>query len=433
MNFVISNALLVDPKSGQEGRHSLYFADKILAWDVPPDGFTPDQVIDGTGLIAIPGLIDLAARLREPGEEHKATIASESFAAVANGLTTLCLPPDTVPVLDNPAVAEMIDERARKVALADILPLGALTVDLAGEQLSAMGKLKAAGCIGMSQGLLPIINSEVLKRALLYASTFALPVFLSPQEAFLSAGCVHEGAVAARLGLPAIAETAETIALARDLLLVEETAARVHFGRLSSAKALKMLLAAQAQGLPVSADTALHQLFLTEQDVDGFHRACHLRPPLRRQADREALRQAFAQGQIAVCSDHQPQDADAKARPFPETEPGLSALDTVIPLLLRLKEELALSWRETFRPFTELPAAILGLTDRGSLQVGARADVVLFDAQAHFQLDPNAQHPDASGKKWRSQSRISPFAGFYFHGVVRYTWVKGKLVYKQVL
>jgi dihydroorotase len=431
MNFVIENAYLVDPKSGQEGKHTLYFAENILAWDVPPPGFIPDQVIDAKGLVLIPGLIDLAARLREPGEEHKASIASESFAAVANGITTLCLPPDTQPVLDNPAIAEMIEERARKVALAEIFPLGALTVDLAGEQLSAMGKLKAAGCLGMSQGLLPIANSEVLKRALLYASTFDLPVFLSPQDAFLSQGCMHEGAVAARLGLPVIAETAETIALARDLLLVEETGARVHFGRLSSAKALKMLLSAQAQGLAISGDTALHHLFLTEQDVDGFNRACHLRPPLRSQADREALRRAFADGLIAVCSDHQPQDADAKARPFPETEPGLSALDTVVPLLLRLKEELHLSWRETFRSFTALPAAILGLADRGHLQPGGRADLVLLDPQVDFILDPHAKHPDASGKKWRSQSRISPFAGFHLQGLVRYTWVKGKLVYRQ--
>ena len=338
----ITAGRVIDPAGGIDRVTDLFIADgRIVALDNAPEGFTADRVLEVPGQVVCPGLIDLSASLREPGFEHKASIASEAAAAAASGITTLCCPPDTDPVIDTPAVVDLISHRAEAVGLVRVRPLGALTQGLGGERLSEMAALKAAGCVGVTNLLWPIRDTQLLRHAMAYAATFDLTVFLHPDEPWLrGAGCIHEGQVSARLGMTGIPEVSETVAVARDLALIAHTGVRAHFCRLSTAAGVGLVAAARADGLPVTADVCAHQLHLTEIDVSDFDSAFHVLPPLRTQRDRDALRAAVADGTLdAVCSDHQPHEAEAKLAPLPETEPGISGLETLLPLTLRLVDD----------------------------------------------------------------------------------------------
>ncbi len=422
MAILIRNGHIIDPANDIDRVGDLYLNSRILALDEAPDGFRPERTIDASGKVVCPGLIDLRARLREPGLEHKGTIASESRAAAAAGITTLCCPPDTDPVLDTPAVAEQIRHRAAKVGLTRVLPLGALTLGLGGEHLSEMKELKDAGCVAMSNAERAIPNTLVMRRALEYAATLGLTVILDAEDPWLGrSGSIHEGEVSTRLGLPGIPDYAETIAVARDLMLVEQTGVRAHFSRLSTAGALKMVAEARAKGLPVSADTSAHQLYLTELDVGYFNALCHVRPPLRSQRDREALRRGLAEGTIsAVCSDHQPHDLDAKLAPFTSTEPGISALETLLPLVWRLAEEGSLTRSGAIASLTCRPAEVLNLK-LGSFTPGTPADVCIFDPEHFWTLDAQAL---------LSRGKNTPFGGWGFKGRVTHTLLEGRLVFE---
>lgn len=423
MRIRIHGGRLVDPASGTDGIHDLYIAGgRIVAWDSAPDGFAVDHEIHAGGLIVCPGLVDLGARLREPGYEHKATIASETRAAAAGGITTLCCPPDTNPVIDTPAVTALIRRRAEEAGHARVLPLGALTQGLAGDKLSEMAALKQAGCVAVSNTLRPLASNLVLRRALEYAATFDLTVFLHSEDASLrNTGCVHEGIVSARLGLPGIPEAAETAAVARDLALIEQTGVRAHFCRLSTARAVHMVSRAQHDGLPVSADVSAHHLHLTDLDVEDFDSQCHVLPPLRTGKDRQELRTGVARNVLtAVCSDHQPHEPDAKLAPFIATEPGISALETLLPLSLQLVEEGVLSLPEMLARLTVGPARVLGV-DTGTLRAGAPADVCIFDPSREWRLDEGAM---------LSRGRNTPFLGRQLKGRVLYTLLEGKVVYR---
>ncbi len=420
----IENGRLVDPANGVDGQWDLHIAgDEVLAVGPPPGGFRPDLRIDAVGQVVCPGIVDLCARLREPGAEHKATIASETAAAAGAGITTLCCPPDTDPVIDTPAVAELIRRKALQTGLARILPMGALTRALQGEQLSEMAALKQAGCHVMSNATRPLRSNLVERRALEYATTFGLTCFLNPEDPSLrEQGCAHEGAVGSRLGLPGIPVAAETVAVARDLALVEQTRANIHFRGLSSAAAVRMLRRAHKEQLPVSADVSAHQLHLTEMDLDGFNSNCHVEPPLRSLTDRDALRQALADGVIAaVCSDHQPHEPDAKQAPFPSTAPGISALETLLPLTLKLVSENVLPLGDALARLTIGPARILGL-EAGRLDVGRIADVCVFDPSHTWRLDP---------ERLLSRGQNTPFAGWEFSGRVSWTLLGGRVVYRR--
>ena len=424
MRLWIRNGRLVDPANKTDAVQDLWIADgRILALGTAPDGFDAERTIDAGGLVVCPGLIDLCAQLREPGEEHKATIASETAAAAAAGITTLVCPPDTSPAIDTPAVANLIHQRARAVGKARVLTLGALTQGLNGDQLSEMGALKAAGCVGMSNARRPIANTLVMRRAMEYAATHDLTVFLHAEDPWLSDhGCVHEGQVGNRLGLPGIPEAAETVAVARDLALVQQTGVRAHFCCLSSAQAVRMVARAQYDGLPVTADVSAHHLHLTEIDIGDFNSQCHVLPPLRTQRDRDGLRAALAKGTLfAVCSDHQPHEADAKLAPFVATEPGISALDTLLPLSLRLVEDGVIGLPEIIARLTYQPARLLG-TDLGTLGVGAAADLCLFNPNEQWEFTPEQMH---------SRGRNTPFAGWQFKGRVVATIFNGKIVFER--
>ncbi len=421
--ILIRGGRIVDPASGLDATGDLAIAGGRIAGVVrAPEGFTPDRVLEAAGLVVCPGLVDLAARLREPGLEHKGTVASETRAAAAGGVTTLCCPPDTDPVIDTPAVVELIRRLARAAGHARVVCLGALTRGLDGECLSEMAALAEAGCVGVGNGRRPVPSTLVLRRAMEYAATFGLTVHIHPMDAWLrDSGCAHEGAVAARLGLPGIPEAAETAEVARCLALVEQTGVRAHFGRVSTARAVRMIARARYDGLPVTADVAAAHLHLTEADLAGFNADAHLDPPLRTARDREGLREGLARGVLAaVCSDHEPHEPDAKLAPFPSTEVGASGLETLLPLVLRLVDEGVLTLPQAIERLTAGPAAVLGI-EAGTLAEGSRADVCVFDPAAEWRLEP---------ERMVSAGRNTPFAGWTLRGQVRWTLLEGRVVWE---
>ena len=418
----ITGGRVIDPASSVDRICDVFLADgRVLGLERAPDGFTAELVIDAREQVVCPGLVDLTVRLREPGDEHKATISSETRAAAAGGITTVCCQPDTVPAVDTPAVVELIHQRARASNMSRVEVLGALTRELGGTQLAEMGALGAAGCRGVSNAAAPVPDTEVMRRALEYAATFDLTVFVRPEDPCLARGrVVHHGETSTRLGLPGIPEIAETIIVARELLLVEQTGARVHFSQLSTGPAVDMVRDAREHDLPVTADVAIHQLHLTERDVLGFDSMCHVRPPLRSFDDRARLRSGVADGTLsAVCSDHQPHERDAKENPFPLTEPGISGLETLLPLGLELVAEGVASLPDTIGALTYGPAQILKL-ERGTLAPGAVADVCVFDPRARWRLDASTMV---------SRGHNSPFFGRELTGRVTHTIRDGAVIH----
>ena len=421
----IHQGRVIDPATGLDQIIDMHLnGGRIVAMGAAPEGFEPQRLIDATGLVVCPGLVDLCARLREPGLEHKGTIESETRAAAAGGITTLCCPPDTAPVIDTPAVAQLIRRRAKTRGQARVLPVGALTKGLAGQQISEMAALQEAGCPAVGNADRPIRNTRVKRHALEYAATFDLTSFLHPADHDLSeGGLVHEGRVSTQLGLPGIPEAAETVAVARDLALAEQTGARVHFRGLSTARATEMLAEARSRGIAASADVSAHQLFLTEDDLYGFNANAHVIPPLRTQKDRDALRAAVASGAIsAICSDHRPHEPDAKLAPFPQTRPGISALETLLSLVLELVADRVMDLSSALARVTCNPAEILNRTTLGRIEVGARADFCLFDPNERWR--PTTEH-------WLSQGQNTPFFGRELQGRVRYTLSNGRLVFER--
>ncbi|MDX1696648.1 MAG: dihydroorotase [Thiohalobacterales bacterium] len=420
----ITGGRVIDPAIDRDAASDVFIADgRIAAVGEAPDGFTADRSIDASDCIVCPGLVDISARLREPGQEHKATIASETAAAASGGITTLCMPPDTDPVIDTPAVAELVRLRAESAGLAHVVTLGALTRGLQGEQLSEMAALKRAGCVGISNGLQPMATTLVRRRALEYAATFDLTVFLHAQDhALANGGCAHEGRVATRLGLPGIPEAAETAAVAHDLALLEQTGARAHFCRLTSGRAVRMVARAQFDGAPVTADVAIPYLYLSEIDIGEFDSQCHLMPPLRTVEDRQQLRDAVQRGTLsAICSDHQPHEPDAKSCPFPSTEPGASGLDTLLPLGLRFAEQQGMELSALIDRLTRGPASILGLPC-GTLSPGANADICIFDPQRTWLADT---------ANLASEGHNTPFLGNEMQGQVIHTLLDGRIVFSR--
>jgi len=420
----IKNGHVIDPRHGVDRNATLYIAaGKVAALGEAPAGWHANRVLDATGLVVCPGLIDISARLREPGFEYKATLDSEMAAAIAGGVTSLACPPDTDPPLDEPGLVQMLKHRARSLNGAHVYPIGALTVGLKGETITEMGELTEAGCIAFSHADAALSDTQVLLRALQYAATFGYHVWLRAQDASLARGGVaHDGEVATRLGLPAIPAFAETIALDTIFELVRATGVRVHLARLSSHEGVARVRAAKKAGLPVTCDVAIHHVHLCDVDIGWFNAHCHLVPPLRGTRDRAALRAGLADGTIdLICSDHTPVDDDAKQLPFAEAEPGATGLELLLPLTLKWAREETLPLSEALARVTAEPARVLGL-DSGHLGTGADADVCVFDADAHWRVEPSAL---------RSQGKNTPFIGFELPGKVRYTLVDGRVVHES--
>jgi len=422
MRTRIFGARVIDPRSGLDHVTDLYLqTGKIVAIGQAPAEFVVDQQIDAHGLVAAPGLVDLSVALREPGFSRKGSIASETLAAAAGGVTSLCCPPQTQPVLDTPAVAELVLDRARAAGHAKVYPIGALSKNLAGEQLAELVALRDAGCVAFGDGLHSFSNNRTLCRALEYAATFDLTVILHAQDRDLAeGGLAHEGPTATFLGLPGIPETAETLALARALLLVEQSGVRAHFSQLTSARGAQLIAQAQARGLPVTADVALYQLILTDEALSEFSSLYHVQPPLRSRADREGLRAAVKSGVIsAIASHHQPHERDAKLAPFGATEPGISSVELLLPLALSLVQDGLLDLPTLLERLSSGPAQALRL-NAGSLAIGSPADLVLFDLKAST----------LAGETWYSKGANCPFIGHCLPGAVRYTLLDGHISYQ---
>ncbi|QJR16876.1 dihydroorotase [Usitatibacter palustris] len=422
MRITIEGARVVDPASGRDETASLHIDQgRIAAIGKAPDGFRAEETIDAKGLVACPGLVDLCARLREPGFEYKATLESEMRAAVAGGVTTLACPPDTDPPLDEPGLVEMLTRRAQSLEQARVHPLGALTVGLKGERLAEMAELAEAGCVGFFQANAPIADTNVLLSAMRYAATFGFTVWLRPQDMALARGGIaHEGEVATRLGLAAIPAIAETVAVRTIVELMGATGARVHLARLSTAQAVAIVAEAKAKGAALTCDVGVHHLHLSDRDLADFDSQCNLVPPLRDPRDRDALRKGLADGTIdAVCSDHTPVDDDAKLVPFAEAEPGASGLELLLPLALKWGSESGLKLPATLATVTNRAAQVLGV-DAGTLAPGARADICLFDPKYPWVVTPAAL---------ASQGKNTPFLGFELTGRVVRTLVGGRVVH----
>jgi dihydroorotase len=418
MKLLIKNARIIDPASGRDAKGELYIAEGKIAEEFSK----AEHTIDAKGLVVAPGFIDIAARLREPGYEYKATLESEMAAAIAGGVTSLACPPDTDPPLDEPGLVDMLRRRAKVLTKARVYPIGALTVKLEGERLTEMAQLAETGCVAFSQGNAPLADTQVLWRALQYAATFGFPVWLRAEDIGLARGGVaHDGEVATRLGLPGIPPFAETIALGTILELVRTTRARVHICRLSTAGAVEMMRAAKREGLPVTCDVGIHHLHLCDNDLGYFDSNCRLAPPLRSQRDRDALARGLEDGTIdCACSDHTPVDEDGKHLPFSEAEPGATGLELLLPLTLKWGETRKLPLAKTLARITSDAARILGVSS-GRLAIGAPADVVMFDPSATMRI---------SAETLRSQGKNTPFLGYELAGRVRCTIVAGNVVHE---
>lgn len=412
----IKNGRLIDPKSGIDDILDLHLAEgRVAAISKPgkaPEGFTDARIIEAGGFVVCPGLIDLAARL--PGLE------GELAAAVAGGVTTLACPPDTRPPLDEPGLVERLVRRTTDAGLARVMPLGALTVGLKGEALAELGNLARAGCVAFSQGNVPIVDLQVLLRAMQYAATFGYTLWLRPQEKTLTGeGIAHDGEVASRLGLPGIPTAAESVAIATALELARSTGVRLHFARLSTAAGVGMVRQGRNEGLAVSCDVGIHHLHLTEMDIGYFDSAARFDPPLRAQRDRDALSAAVSEGVAAICSDHTPISGDGKQLPFGEAEAGATGLELLLPLTLKWAAAEKLPLAQALARITGDPATILG-SPAGQLAVGAVADVCVFDPDALWKVT------DAT---LASQGKNTPFQGCGMQGKVIATIVGGRVVF----
>lgn len=425
MKLRIQNGRVIDPSQDLDAITDLFIEnDKIVAIGDMPAGFENAEIFDATNQWVLPGLVDLAVALREPGQTQKGSIATEGRAAVSGGVTTLVCPPNTNPIVDTPSVAALIQDKADEAGMANVFPIGALTQGLAGEQLSNMMALTDAGCVAVSNHRRPMASTKVLSRALEYAATHDLLVVFHPDEESLSeGGCAHEGLMSTMHGLAGIPEEAETIALMRDLLLVEKTGVRAHFARISCAKSVEMLADAKASGLDVSADVAVHNLLLTDQVLNRFDGQYHVLPPLRSDEDRLTLIEGIKGGVItAICSDHQPHEKMAKIAPFAATEPGMANVEVLLPLAMQLMDEGDLDLSTLLSCLTSGPAACFGL-EAGSLNVGSFADFIVFDSTVHWQW---------THENRKTKGHNSPYLGEMLTGRVTSTFISGQQVYQLV-
>ncbi len=418
----IENGHLIDPKNNIDTITDLYIKNGVVAGiGTQPANFTTQITIDATSKVVCPGIVDLSAHLREPGFTHKANIASETTAAASAGITTLVCPPNTQPVIDSTAVAELIQDRAKASAKARVLPIGALTIGLKGQQLAPMAALTNSGCIAFSNHRATIENSQALLRCLEYAATHDYLVIFTPQDNSLVAnGVLHEGYTSSDMGLVGIPESAETIDVSRCLLLIEQAGVRAHFGQLSCERSISMVSQARKNGLNVTVDVAMHHLFFTDENAKGFNSMFHLQPPLRSQLDRAGLLNAIVTDEIqAICSDHQPHEEAAKHAPFAATAAGISGLETLLPLGLQLVEQGLINLSQLIEKLSSGPAKILNIA-AGSLEIGAVADITIFDQHATWLVDE---------RSLASAGKNSMFIGSTLTGKVTQTLLGGELVF----
>ena len=425
---LIRGGQVIDPASGLNKKADLALENGVVVAieNIAPD-FQPERTIDATGCLVLPGLVDLAVRLREPGNEHARMLESEMGAAMAGGITSLVCQPDTDPVLDEPGLVEMLRFRAEKLQQARVYPLGALTRGLKGENLTEMVMLSDVGCVAFSQAEALLSNTQVMQRAFQYASTFGYAVWLRPQDYHLGQGVAASGPLATRTGLSGVPAMAETIAMHTIFELMRATGARVHLCRISTAAGVELVRQAKRDGLKLTCDVSINSLHLTDTDIGFFDSRARLNPPLRQQRDRDALRAGLADGAIdALVSDHTPVGEDAKALPFAESEPGATGLELLLSLAYKWQLDTGVDLVRALSTITDKPAAVMGAAmgpregRTGRLQVGGLGDVCVFDPSVHWTVTSDSLV---------SQGKHTPFSGYELPGRVRCTLVGGRVAY----
>jgi len=396
MKIEISNGKLFSSKNDHSKQwksvEKIQITNGIIA-DINPENstFKADISIDAKGCYIIPGLIDLNVSLREPGYTSKGSIASETRAAAAGGVTTLCCTPDTKPINDSKAVTKLIEELSSNSQHCQVLPLGALTKGLLGEQLSEYAALKDARCVGLSNAYNPVKNLAITKRCFEYAKTHELSVFINPIEPSLHDGVMHENYVSTTIGLQGISSLAETIAVSQLIQLAQATGVHLHLSQLSAADSVKQLAAAKSEGILVTADTAIQNLLYTDEQVEDFNSVFHCLPPLRSQVDRVALIEGINSGVIdAITSAHKPHEAAAKQMPFAETEPGMSSIEFLLPMAMQLQNQTVsntcLNLSTFIQAMTEGPANVLKM-ENPTLEKGSKANICIFDPSMPYQVN----------------------------------------------
>lgn len=420
----IKGGQLIDPSNKKNDRLDLILEDGKV-WDVLKPGKKVEgaEVIDASDCVVAPGFVDLHAHLRDPGFEYKETIASGTRAAAAGGFTSVCCMANTQPVNDHASVTDYILKQARETGIVNVFPIGALTKGLKGKELSQIGELKKAGCVGLSDDGVCVESSLVMRLAMEYAKSFELPVLTHAVDSCLCGpGVMNEGFLSTKMGLSGIPHEAEDIMIARDIYLAQLTGSRLHICHVATEGGVELIARAKQKGLSVTAEVTPHHLTLTDEAILGYRTEAKVAPPLRTEADREAVIQGLAQGVIdAIATDHAPHGVADKELEFDQAACGLVGFETALSLSLQLVENKKISLVKLVSSLTHQPAQVVGLK-KGTLSKGADADVVIFDPKAAYTIDPSQFH---------SKSKNSPFAGMKVRGEVRYTLVGGKVVYEK--
>lgn len=422
--LLIRNGRVMDPASGFDAVADVLIKSGLIVRIGPGLHATGAIALDASGKVVAPGFLDLHTHLREPGYEHAETIESGSRAAAAGGFTTVCAMPNTSPVNDDAAVTRYILEQAERFAVTHVFPVGAITENSEGEKLAAIGSMKAAGAVAISDDGRPVMNSRVMRRAMEFARAFDLPVIDHCEDVNLSAGGdMHEGEQSARLGLRGIPAACEDIMVARDLLLAESTGARLHIAHVSSARSLAMIAEAKRRGLAVTCEVTPHHLSLCDADLTHYDSNFKMKPPLRSAADREALLEGVASGVVdAIATDHAPHPGSEKMQEFEKCPFGVIGLETALAVALQVLVHTGrISLMRLIELFTTGPAKVVGIPP-GRLQPGAPADLTIFDPELVWTYDVNRS---------ASKSKNSPFHGWTFRGGAVATVVRGRIVWQR--
>lgn len=426
MKLIIKNGRVIDPANNIDGEHDIVI-DKGVIQSVAPCGKVKDtgsaKVIDAKGCIVAPGFLDMHVHFREPGFEYKETIASGCESAAAGGFTTVAMMPNTQPVNDNRSVTELMISQARAHGKIKAHPIGAITRGLKGETLSDMGDLKEAGVIAFSDDGRPVMNNQIMRRALEYSRMFDLPLIQHSEILDLTnGGCMNEGRISTELGLQGMPPEAEDIMVYRDIALLEKTGGRLHVAHISSGEAVELVRRAKARGLPVTCEVAPHHFILTDEAVRGYDTNTKMSPPLRTQSDIEAIKVGLRDGTIdIIATDHAPHDLADKQADYHTACFGIVGLETALPLSLRLVDEKILTLPQLLEKLTSRPAEIFKLGS-GTLSEGRQADVVIFDPACEYTIEAS---------KFKSKSKNSPFDGWQVKGRVRHTIANGKIIFSN--
>ena len=422
MSILIKNGRVIDPKNNVDAILDILVVNgKIADLNKNLDPKKAKQIIDASKKIVMPGIIDLQLNLREPGNQYKSTLESEMKAANAGGVTSMVCPPDTTPILDEPGLVKMLKNKSEVLKRGNVYPLGALTQKLNGKLLTEINDLYDSGCIGFSQAEKPIQDTEVLYRSFQYLSTFNLKAFLRAEDAYLSEkGIINAGEISTRLGLKGIQSISETTAINKILEIARLTKTKVHLNKISTADGLNLIKVAKKNGIDVTCDVSIHQIFLTDNDIGFFNTNCFLKPPLRKESDRLKIIESIVDGTIdAICSDHSPVNEDNKLKPFAESEHGASSVELLMPMIFKLAEEYKIDLSLLIDKITYQPANILDI-NKGNLSVNSDADICIFDPNYLWEVN---------SKTLISEGKNTPFMNQNFTGKVSGTIFNGNIVF----